>query len=396
MRVFLGVGVAVCVGVLLLVGGCRAPVERPGLVPVDQRRALDLSRQLDPGSQDMAGWTELAPALSRSLEYVKARSGGEPPLLIDGTVVSWGGLAESLERLLAMLPRLDGDPDLLARSFTWYELRPGPLFTGYYEPLVPASLEPDPEYPHPIYGLPEDLKQADLGAFHPRWKGQRLLYRVQDGEIEPYFERSEIDEGRALHGRGLEVAWARDLVDVFFLQIQGSGMLLLPDGSRQRIQYAGKNGRQYVSLGRILVERGHLPADGVSMQAIRKVLAEHPEEMAELLHTNPSYVFFRLEQDGPYGAMGKVVTPLVSLATDPKVLPLGALTVVDLGLPVPGSPDRLPFVGIGLPQDTGGAITGHRVDLFCGSGPRAEHLAGHLQDRGKIFVLLPNHPDAKP
>ncbi|MFW5791732.1 MAG: murein transglycosylase A [Desulfohalobiaceae bacterium] len=396
MRVVVGVVSAVCVGMLLLLAGCPAPVEKRGLMEVGRSRSMDLSRMLDPGAQDMTSWTELTPAVTRSLEYVRVFPPQKAALVAEELTVTWGELAESLERLLAMLPRLDEDPDLLARSFTWYELRPGPLFTGYYEPLVPASLEPDPEYPHPIYGLPEDLKQADLGDFHPRWQGQRLLYRVQDGEIVPYFERSEIDGEGALHGQGLEVAWARDLVDVFFLQIQGSGRLLLPDGSMQRIQYAGKNGRQYVSLGRILVERGHLPADGVSMQAIRKVLAEHPEEMAELLHTNPSYVFFRLEQDGPYGAMGKVVTPMVSLATDPKVLPLGALTVVDLGLPVQGSPDRLPFVGIGLPQDTGGAITGHRVDLFCGSGPRAEHLAGHLQDRGKIFVLLPHHQNTKP
>lgn len=380
---------AVLLGLLLLLTGCPQPVERKGLVPLGGREATELSRSLDPGSQALDSWTALSPAVERSLAYVNKFPPQEIVLQGEDIEVTWGALAAGLTRLHSLLPLLDEYPDLLSRYFTWYKLTPSPLFTGYYEPLVEASLEPNPDYPYPMYGLPDDLKKVDLSRFHPRWEGQTLMYRLEEGAIVPYYSRLEIDGQQALAGRGLEIAWARDLVDVFFLQIQGSGRLALPDGSRQRIQYAGKNGLRYVSLGRVLVEKGYLPKDGVSMQAIRQLLSERPHEMFELLGVNPSYVFFTLSDDGPYGSMGQVVTPLVSMATDPSVLPLGAILAVDLDLPAKDSVDTVRFAGLGLAQDTGGAIKNHRVDLFCGSGERAAYLAGHLQNTGTLHLLLP-------
>jgi membrane-bound lytic murein transglycosylase A len=232
------------------------------------------------------------------------------------------------------------------------------------------------------------MQKVDLGRFHPRWEGQTLIYRLEEGEVVPYYERSQIDGKEVLEGKNLEIAWAKDPVDVFFLQIQGSGRLVLPNGERRHIVYAGKNGRQYVSLGRVLVERGLLSAEEVSMQSIRDCLSRHPYLMQELLFTNPSYVFFRLAPDGPYGAMGKTLTPKFSLATDPELLPLGSALVYNVALPSKDSENGLPLTALGSAQDVGGAIKNHHLDIFFGCGQRASFLAGHMQEKGRVFLLL--------
>ena len=294
-------------------------------------------------------------------------------------------MAASLERLRVVVPRLAADPGLLGREFTWLQVRPDPLMTGYYEPEMDGSIDPDPRYPVPIYGLPGGLRTADLGGFHPRWKGQTLTYRLEGQSIAPFFSREEIDTHGALNATEKPIAWTGDAVDVFFLQVQGSGRLRLPDGSVRHVLYAGKNGREYVSLGKVMIERGLIPAEEMSMQRIRAYLREHPDAVRELLNTNPSYVFFRLAQDGPLGAMGRTLTPMVSMATDSAFLPLGAILAVEAVLP---GGDGAKTAFLGLAQDRGGAIKGSRLDLFCGAGERAEFLAGHLQASSSVYLLL--------
>jgi len=323
-------------------------------------------------------------AIDHSLAYVRTRPAQIKPFAGDGPDATWGDMAASLERLREIVPLLAARPDLLDREFTWLKVRSDPLMTGYYEPEMEASLEPDPGYPVPIYGLPQDLRTADLGAFHPRWKGQTLTYRLQGQDIVPFFSREEIDTHGALVATQTPIAWTRDPVDVFFLQVQGSGRLRLPDGSLRHVLYAGKNGHEYVSLGKVMIQRGLVPAEEMSMQRIRSYLREHPEKVQELLNANPSYVFFRLAQDGPLGAMGRTLTPMVSMATDSAFLPLGAILAVQTVLPDGG--EKTAFLG--LAQDRGGAIKGSRLDLFCGAGERAEFLAGHLQARPQVYLLL--------
>ncbi|MDD4951770.1 MAG: MltA domain-containing protein [Desulfovibrionaceae bacterium] len=379
---------------LLWLGACArpAPLKAPGFVRVSRARALDLASRLDPAAQGLGSWQALDLALSRSLEYVSARPGEETAVELPGLALSWAGLRASLEQLLADLPRLDRDPGLLARDFTWFAFVPEILLTGYYEPWVKACLSPDPDYPYPIHGPPQDLKVVDLGEFHPRWQGEKLVYRIQDGRIRPYHQRRDIDFGRALEGRGNEIAWARDLVDVYVLQVQGSGRLVLPGGEVRHVLYAGKNGRQYVSLGRTMAERGHLALDEVSMPRIREYLRAHPEDLEELLSANPSYVFFRLADDGPYGSMGKVLTPMVSLAVDRGLAPMGAAFFLDADMPVDQGPGAEPglrdLAGLVLAQDTGGAIKGARADLFCGSDRSAEFAAGRLKHRAGLYLLV--------
>ncbi|MFO7877484.1 MAG: murein transglycosylase A [Desulfovermiculus sp.] len=368
--------------------GAKEPAEPldSGLIPLRAEKKEELLAHLDPARQGLNSWEELAQPLRDTLSALKSQEGNRVVLNTPNVRLTVQDLRISLKHMLRILPELQTDPGLLAREFTCYELRPQPLFTGYYEPRLQASLEQAPGYPYPLYALPENLQTIDLGRFHPRWKGQRLVYRMKDGEIAPYHARAEIDGQNALQGKAEVLAWAKDPVDVFFLHIQGSGQLELPDGQRAYIGYAGKNGHEYVSLGRVLVERGHLSFEDLSMQSIKAHLSDQPELMPDILFTNPSYVFFELRNDGPYGALGRKLTPMVSLATDPAVIPLGALLAMQVGLPEMSSKDTL--FGLGLAQDVGGAIQGRHVDLYCGSGDQAGYLAGRLKAQGRLCLLV--------
>jgi len=368
---------------LALLCACALPARHP--VMTETRAGRGLAERVALSAAGRA--EEMDAAVRRSLAYVRTRPQTVRPFADTGPDCTWADLAATLERLLAVLPRLEAEPELLDREFSWREVRPKSLMTGYYEPELEASLEPDPAYPIPLYGVPGDLRTSDLGRFHPRWKGQVLTYRVEGGEIRPYFSRAEIDGSGALNSTETPIAWTRDPVDVFFLQVQGSGRLRLPDGSMRHVLYAGKNGQEYVSVGKVLIERGFVPREEMSMQRIREYLREHPDQVRELLDTNPSYVFFRLADDGPLGAMGRTLTPLVSVATDSAFLPLGSILAVDTDFPEAGGGER-PAAFLGLAQDRGGAIKGTRLDLFCGAGERAEFLAGHLQARSRVFLLL--------
>jgi len=377
MRLF---AACLCLGLLC---ACAVAPRQPLLVEQGPGRDL-AARVAITAASDPAALTR---AIGYSLAYVRTRPVDGKPFGADGPACTWGELAASLEHLRALIPDLAQDPDLLTREFRWLEVRPEPLMTGYYEPWIDGSLAPDPRFPVPIYGLPADLRSVDLGRFHPRWTGQRLTYRLDENGIAPYHSREEIDVLGALASKETPIAWTRDPVDVFFLQVQGSGRLNLPDGSVRHVLYAGKNGHEYVSLGKVMIERGLVPAEEMSMQRIRAYLREHLQEVPELLNTNPSYVFFRLAQDGPLGAMGRTLTPMVSMATDSAFLPLGSILAVDAVLPdEDGTETRTAFLG--LAQDRGGAIKGSRLDLFCGAGQRAEFLAGHLQATSRAYLLL--------
>jgi len=384
---------AVLLALAALLSGCAVP--RPVFLALPPEQGAAVAARLNPHSQKMASWTGLAPAVERSLSYAASRPPDGIALERDSLRLTWAQVAASLERFLEILPRLDADPDLLAREFRWFRVGPEPLMTGYYAPFVDASPVRTERYKWPIYGLPEDLHTVDLGLFHHRWAGQTLVYRIQDGLVAPYHDREAIDFGGALAGRGLELAWVADPVDVFFLHIQGSGLLHFPDGTTRYALYAGKNGHKYVSLGRVLADRGHLPLEGMSMQVIREFMASNPDLMRDLLSTNPSYVFFRLGDEGPFGAMNRLLTPLVSVATDPALLPLGSLLVVEATLPpsAPGGLER-PVAALALAQDTGGAIKGHRLDYYIGAGPEAAFVAGRIKTPAQCHLLI--HRDVLP
>jgi membrane-bound lytic murein transglycosylase A len=257
----------------------------------------------------------------------------------------------------------------------------GALFaTGYYEPEIDGSRVKTDEFPVPVYRRPPDLLDADPVT------GVKGKGRVDDkGRYVLYYDRAEIDAG-ALDGKGLEIAWAKDPVEFFFLQIQGSGRLRLPDGSVMRIGYDSQNGREYVGVGRLMRDKGMIGGTtgyATSMQGIMAYMKDHPDQLRPLLEANKSYVFFReLTGAGPLGALGVPVTGHVSVAADPKFVPLGA--------PVWLSADRPEATGLWVAQDTGGAIKGaNRFDTFWGAGVVARITAGGMSARGQAAILVP-------
>ena len=272
----------------------------------------------------------------------------------------------------------------------------GVLFTGYYEPQFPGSLQQSAEYNIPVYHLPDSRHVLELGDFRKSLVDRTIVYRKEEGEVLPYFTRREIMEEGALDGEALEIAWMRDPVDLFFIQVQGSGTLILPSGGKVKIMYEGSNGRPYSSIGKLLIEEGKLTLEEVSLQSIRKYLNEYPEERDRILYHNESYIFFRLEtnpENGPRGNINVPITALRSVATDSSIFPKGGLAYIATDVPsFDPNLNRIeskPFSHFVLNQDTGGAIRGvDRVDLFWGNGHIAEKSAGSMRNFGKIYFLI--------
>lgn len=251
--------------------------------------------------------------------------------------------------------------------------------TGYYEPEILASRTRGNGYETPIYKRPPELVEVDLGAFASDLKGRKIRGEVKGSNFVMYADRTAIEEGK-LAGRGLEIAYAKDPVEIFFLQIQGSGRLRFPDGSVARIGYDSQNGHPYTGIGKLMKDRG-LVTDA-SMQGLAKYLRANPDKGREIMRENKSFVFFREEPRGPVGAMGYTVIAESSVAADPKFIPLGA--------PVWLSMDRAEPNGLWIAQDTGGAIRGaNRVDTFWGAGDRAVGIAGGMAARGSALLFLP-------
>jgi membrane-bound lytic murein transglycosylase A len=274
-------------------------------------------------------------------------------------------------------------PAFFRSQFETVQIGAGTAFaTGYYEPEIQGSRTPGPAFPVPVYGMPKDLIDVDLGQFSDALKGKKIRGRVEGANLVPYFDRSAIEDG-ALATQGVEIAWAADAIEVFFLQVQGSGRLKLPDGSVMRIGYAGQNGRDYTGIGKLMRERGLLEGRPTSMQGIVAWLREHPEEGRAVMRENKSFVFFReLTGAGPLGALNVAVVARASVAADPAFVPLGA--------PVFLSMDRADATGLWIAQDTGGAIKGaNRFDTFWGAGETAAQIAGGMSSRGTAFLLLP-------
>ncbi len=267
------------------------------------------------------------------------------------------------------------------------------LFTGYYEPVYEGSLAPDETFKYPLYRPPDDLIRIDLSLFSEKFKGENIVARIEGKKVLPYYSRYQIEAERALEGKGLEIAWLKDPLDVAFLHIQGSGRLRLPDGKDLLVHYQASNGRPYRSIGRYMIEKGFLAREEMSMQAIRKYLTENREVLDEVLNHNPSYVFFQQVENGPLGSLGVLLTPGRSVALDSKIFPRGALGFISCQKPLVNDQGVIigwtKFSRFVLNQDSGGAIKGAgRADIFWGSGPYAELTAGHLQHEGDLYILI--------
>ena len=364
----------------------RPPAE-PGL---EQMSARKVNRH-DWG--DDLNFKGLETAVGQSIRYYEKL----PP---DKTF-QYNGLNYSPEEMLASLKLFTkiiknsgGKEQMrqLREKFLFFESRNREgeaFFTGYYEPLVEGSLSPTEKFTAPVYRTPGDLVEVDLGRFAGKWKNEKIVGRLKGGRLVPYDSREEIAYEHSLEGRAEVIAYV-DEVELFFLQVQGSGLVRLPDGKVKRINYDEKNGRPYKSIGKILKER--IAPDEVSLQSIKAYLYENPDKTREILTHNQSYVFFREVEEGPLGYIEVPLTPNRSIAMDGKVIPRGGTAFIETEIPVfkngkvTGWEPLKRFV---LVQDTGGAIRGHgRVDIFFGHDKNAELLAGHLQQRGRVFLIV--------
>jgi len=283
----------------------------------------------------------------------------------------------------------------LERRFVARELgeagsSPRGLVTGYYEPLIRGSRQRRSSSQVPIYAPPRDLITIELASIEPRLSGMRLRGRLQGDRVVPYADRAEIERS------GLPAAdvllWADDPVDAFFLEIQGSGRVQLPDGQVVRIGYANQNGHPFRAIGRTLIDRGLMASQDVSAPGIRAWLRANPAQARELMHTNPSQVFFRElpapadAQAGPPGAMGVPLTALRSIAVDRRHVPLGSLVWLSTREPMRNAPLERLMVA----QDVGGAIIGAvRADVFWGFGETAGDVAGRMKADGRMWLLVP-------
>lgn len=385
-------------GLLGFLSACSTPEQpRDEIIAPEtseaNQRLMPISFATIPGwSQDQVA--EALPALRRSCEKF-ATLPDTRPLGKNGV----GGLAGDWNPVCTEAYAVpDGDSEK-ARSFFESYFQPylvtdlndeksaSGLFTGYYEAGLHGARSQGGPYQTPLYKRPSDLVLVGLGEFSDKWKGKRLAGRMENGQLTPYATRSEIESG-VLRGKNLELVWVDDPVDAFFLHIQGSGRVLFADGSTMRVGYDGHNGHDYTSIGRILIDRGEVSREDMSMQAIRKWMAAHPKKGQDLMRENSSFIFFReLKDEGPIGAQGVALTPGRSLAVDKRYTPYGLPVYVHTFTdPLADRPISRLFIA----QDTGGAIKGVvRGDMFWGFGELAAERAGKMKEKGSMFALLP-------
>jgi membrane-bound lytic murein transglycosylase A len=369
---------------------------KPGVIPPPpvERLALTAVRLAE-----LPGWAEdrvaeAMPALARSCARL-LRLPADRDMGIAGTAADWQPPCRDL--------MASGEADeagarrYLERWFTPFLVAGGEsaegLFTGYYEAELHGARRPGGGYEVPLYRRPPGLVSVDLGLFRPELKGRRIAGKVVGGRLRPFDSRARIEAG-ALAGRGLELLWVDDPVDAFFLQVQGSGRVIMADGSVVRVGFDGSNDLPYLAIGRSLIEAGSLDREHLSMRSIGDWLRANPGPGRELMASNARFVFFReLAGDGPVGAGGVALTPGRSLAVDRAYLPLGVPIWLDTHWP--GDPAR-PLRRLLVAQDTGAAIKGPvRGDLFWGFGAAALAQAGRMRARGRYYLLLPHTAAAR-
>jgi membrane-bound lytic murein transglycosylase A len=380
----------------VLIAGCPAPIKKPP----EERVLIRKSSFSYPDFHDDLELDGLEHSILKSLEYFE-RVPADRTYQFGEDQFDAAHLIKSLQHFLDFIRMNPSNRELrkfIRSNYIVYQSvgrdqRGEVLFTGYYEPHLSGRLDRDEEYQYPIYALPTDLMKIDLSPFSEKYKGQSIVGRYTDQTVVPYHDRREIDEENALVGKAEPLVWIKDPVDVFFLQIQGSGKVFLDTGDVINVHYHGTNGRPYRAIGGLLIREQKIPKEEMSMQKIRAYLNDHPEEMASVFNYNPSYVFFKLETEGPLGNISVLLTPGRSIALDRRIFPPAALAFIKTQKPIVDGAGQIDswtdcnrFV---LNQDTGGAIRGPgRADLFWGNGPYAEIAAGHLAHTGELYFLV--------
>ncbi|MFC1533824.1 murein transglycosylase A [Thermodesulfobacteriota bacterium] len=382
---------------IILFVGCYPTLKREIQEP---KQALIPIRYFYPDFHDDMDFSSLALAIKRNFEYLK-RLDPEHIFFYGPHEFSCRQVRDSQESFLKLILNT---PDLKAlnrevkKKFRLYRAagRVGNrrvLFTGYFEPIFEGSLTPDSRFKYPIYRIPNNLIKINLSLFNEKYEGETITGRIEGNNVFPYYSRKQIEVDKVLRGKDLEVAWLKDPVDVAFLHIQGSGRLRLRDGNIISVGYMASNGRPYHSIGRYLLDKGYMLREEMSMQGIRNYLSRHPEIIDEVLNYNPSYVFFRILDKGPFGNINVHLTAGRSIALNSRLFPKGAICFISSEKPVINSNGKIKswtkFSRFVMNQDTGGAIKGSgRADIFWGSDQYAELAAGHMKHEGDLYVLI--------
>jgi membrane-bound lytic murein transglycosylase A len=365
---------------IVLIAGCVQVPQKPCPVCPPAKPPAERAQYLETSFAALPGWAEAS--LEPSLRAFVAGCPRAPASLLDACAVASSvavgdeaGARRFFETLFvpyALLGSESGD---------------GGLVTGYYEPILRGGRQRSAVNRFPVFGVPPDLLVVDLAATAPELRSLRLRGRLEGRRVVPYYTREEIDaRGEAFNAP--VIGWAADPVELFFLQIQGSGQLELDNGERIRLGYADQNGHPYRSLGRYLIERGELALEQASMEGIKAWAAANPQKLQDALNANASFVFFRESADprGPVGALGVPLVPQYSLAVDRRYVPLGAPVFLASTFPLSDEP----LLRLVAAHDTGGAIRGVvRADFFWGTGPEAGAAAGRMRQKGRLWLLWP-------
>lgn len=382
---------------LLALAACARP-QVPVTRPEDSLRPLTWWQTVTP--RDDREFKDIAPAVRQSLEYYK-RLPQDTVFFLGSEKASAHDMAVTLQNFLLIVENdtlsTEQKMERIKKDFRFYRSVGSSsngkvLFTGYYEPMLSCRGSADGVFKFPLYRRPDDIIEVDLTQFGNDFPRTRIFGRLDNRKVVPYFSREEIDQRHTLAGKDLEILWCADIVDIYVLQVQGSGKVDLGDGNIVSVLYDGQNGRPYKSIGKYLIESGAMTKETMSMQAIREYLRSHPDKLADVLSRNPSYVFFRLDMSPSVGNIGVPLSPGRSIATDSRLFPKGALAFISAQKPVIENnaiTGWVPFTRFVMNQDTGGAIKGPgRTDVFFGQGAEAELTAGNLQQEGELYFLL--------
>jgi len=382
-----------------LLAGCAPISEMPREKSRDGHNTFAYVREA--GQLDDLDLDSLEKAVALSMQYYE-KTGSKGSYCLREQCYSSREMIDGLKKFLRIMRR-DMTPEEVERAIRdefiivkaegTAEVEDNVLITGYFEPILEGSRTRTDRFRYPLYKTPDETVIVPVDRFDSQDGRDKFVGRLHKGEVIPHFSRREIDGNGALDGRGLEIAWVDDQVALFLLHIQGSGKIRLSEGRLLHVTYAQSNGWPFRGLTGMMFEKGLLKENGKSYEHMKRFLLDHPEERQELMNYNERYVFFRIVTEGPLGALNLPLVAGRSIATDLDVYPRGALALIKTRKPVFDEQGRIlswkSFSRFVLNHDTGAAIKGPgRVDLFCGTGEKAERIAGAMKEKGELYFLL--------
>ncbi len=388
--------------ILIILAGCYQKPEKPIIekpIIKKQLSLIKLSPEEYPYFKDSMQYKDIDKSIIKSLSYLKKINPNKEFTFGEDTYTA-SYLIESLQTFndfIATKPSEEQLNQFIKTKYKVYQAAGNDseknlLITGYFEPLLKGSLKKTKDFTIPLYAIPQDLIFVNLGDFSKKLKGKKISGRLVKNRLQPYHDRYDIEYGNAIFNKAKKLAWIENRIDRFFLEIQGSGKVILENGEIINIHYHATNGRKYNSIGTLLIQEDKIESKEMSMQAIYEYLQKNPEEIKRVLPYNKNFVFFKTEKEGPIGCISVALTPMRSIATDRKIFPQAALSFIQTYKPVTDNKNNIiEWEEMNLftqNQDTGGAIKGAgRADFFWGNGGYARVAAGYMKHKGKLFFL---------